>query len=235
TAEEMDTFLHSIKVHVEVAKLVRNRCEKSLNFINREWGVDAEEYIRTRGLVGWTLQLIAGVSKRRDVPDLRTGLLLANTQAVKRIMEGKTFHSRRLFLTSQDWQQCKEDPVPSRELYVEELYNAGVHLNLGREICAGRPFLPIFVISDKTGPEQTGVSGKEGQYSYGEIGANAPSTTMTTSAYPTTSAATSSQWVSLAIRIARPPTRLPFCHLCYPNLSLATRFLPAKQMSMLLV
>ncbi|MCJ1349570.1 hypothetical protein MMC31_007811 [Peltigera leucophlebia] len=186
----MDTFLHSIEVHVMAAKLVRNRYEESLNLINREWSVDAEEYIRCKGLVGRTLQLIAGVAKQRDVSNLKTGLLLANTQAVKQIMEGKTFHLRRLFLTSQDWQQCKEDPIPSRELYVEELYNAGVHLNLGGEICAGRLLFPIPVTFNKTGPEQSGVSGKEGQCSYGETGANAPSTTITTSAHPTTSAAT---------------------------------------------
>lgn len=188
TAEEMDTLLHSIEVHVEAAKLTRNRCEKSLNLINREWDMDAEEYIRSRGLVERTLKLIAAVAKRRDVPDLKTGLLLANTQAVRRIMEGKTFYSRRLFLTSQDWQHCKEDPVPSRELFVKKLYDAGVHLNLAGEICSGRPLLLIPVGSDRSGVEHSGVSGKDGQCSNGKAGGNAPSTTTPTS--PTTSAAT---------------------------------------------
>lgn len=68
------------------------------------------------------------------------------------------------------------------------MYNTGVHLNLGGEI---RTLLPILVTSNKTSPEQSGVSGKEGQCSYGETGANTASTTMTTSAHPTTSAAIS--------------------------------------------
>lgn len=37
--------------------------------------------------------------------------------------------------------------------------------------------------------EQSGISGKEGQCSYGKAGSNAPSTTMTTTTSPTTSAA----------------------------------------------
>ncbi len=89
-------------MHVEATASVRNRCEEALTLINREWGVDVEEYIRCQGLVEWSLKIIASVANRRDVPNLKTGLLLANTQAVRRIMEGKTFHSRRLFLTSQD-------------------------------------------------------------------------------------------------------------------------------------
>lgn len=173
----MDTLLHSIEVHVETAKLARNRCEEALNLIIREWGVDAEEYIRCKGLIERTLKLIASVAKRRDVPDLKIGLLLANTQAVRRIMERKTFHLHRLFLTSQDWQNCKEDPVPSRELFVEELYNAGVHLNLSGEICAGRPLLPIQDSCDRASAEQAGAPGEEGQYSQEATARNAPCTT----------------------------------------------------------
>lgn len=43
---------------------------------------------------------------------------------------------------------------------------------------------------DKAGPEQSGVSGKEDQCSYKEVGGNTPFTTITTFAFPTTSAAT---------------------------------------------
>ncbi len=49
-----------------------------------------------------TLKLVAAVVNRQDVPDLKTGLLFANTQAVRRITEGSTFFSQRLFLTSDD-------------------------------------------------------------------------------------------------------------------------------------
>ncbi len=113
TAEEIDTLLHPIEMHVKAALAVRNRCKEALTLIRRKWGSDAEEYIRCQGLVERSLKLIASVANRRDVPDLKTGLLLANTQAVRRIMEGKTFHSRRLFLTPQHWQMCKENPVSS--------------------------------------------------------------------------------------------------------------------------
>lgn len=44
-----------------------------------------------------------------------------------------------MFLTSDDWKQAKDSNVPSRELSVEELYDAGVHLHAEWEICAGRP------------------------------------------------------------------------------------------------
>lgn len=55
--------------------------------------MDAEEYIQSRGLVEWTLKLIVDVTKQLNVPNLKIGLLLANTQALKQIIEGKTFHS----------------------------------------------------------------------------------------------------------------------------------------------
>lgn len=47
------------------------------------------------------------------------------------------------FLTSQDWQICKENLIPYRDLLYEKLFYAGVHLNLPIEICAGRLFLRI--------------------------------------------------------------------------------------------
>ncbi len=143
TAEEVDTLLHPIKVHVKAVLAVPNHCEEALTLIRHKWSLDAEEYIRCQGLIERSLKLIASIAKRRDVPDLKTGLLLANTQAVRQIMEEKTFHSRRLFLMPQDWQMCKENSVPSRDLLDKELYNAGVHLNLVGEICVGRLLLPV--------------------------------------------------------------------------------------------
>lgn len=90
----------------------------------------------------------------------------------------------QIFITSQDWQHCKEDPVPSRELFIDELYNIGVHLNLGREICTSRPLVLISVRSDKAGLEQSGASGKEGKTgdntSYMITITNASTTTSTT-------------------------------------------------------
>lgn len=176
----MDTLLHLIKIHVKAIKLTHNCYEKPLNLINLEWDMDAEEYIRYSGLVEQTLKLIAGVARWLDIPDLNTGLLIANTQANKQIIEGKTFHLYRLLLTLQDWQHCKEDPVSSRELFVEELYNAGVYLNLVGKICAGWPLLLISIRSDRPGLKQSGAFGKKGQYNYRKAGDNAPSTTTTT-------------------------------------------------------
>lgn len=93
--------------------------------------MEAEAYISGKGFAERTLKLVAGVAKRRDVPDLKTGLLLANTQAVRRIMEGTTIFARRLFLTPDDWKQCEDLPIPCRVLFVDELYSAGVQLNFG--------------------------------------------------------------------------------------------------------
>ena len=100
-------------------------------------------------------------------------------------MKGKTFHFCQFFLTLQDWQHCKKDLVSSQKLFVDKLYNAGIHLNLSEEICASRPLVLIPIKSDKAGLEQFGASGKEE-----EAGSNASYTTTTTNAFTTTSAAT---------------------------------------------
>lgn len=94
---------------------------------------------------------------------------------------------------SQDWQHCKVDHVSSRELFVEEFYNVGVYLNLGEEICIGHLLHSILVKSDRAGVKQSGVSGKKGQCSYGEVGGNASSITMPA---PSTTSATTSPKVS---------------------------------------
>lgn len=123
--------------------------------------MDAKEYIRSRSLVEWTLKFIAGAAKWPDVFDLKSGLLLANSQAVRQIIGGKTFYLRRLFLMSQNWQHYKEDPISSQELFVDKLYNAGVYLNLGGKINACRPLGLISVKLDKVCLEQSGASDKE--------------------------------------------------------------------------
>lgn len=105
----------------------------------------ASSYIRGQGHVERTLKLIASVSVRRDVNDFETGLLLANTQAVRRITQGKTFFSRRLYLTSDDWKQCEDLPVPSRPLFLDELTAAGVHINSSGEIRPGPPLVPLLL------------------------------------------------------------------------------------------
>ncbi len=152
TVEEIDTLLPPIEVHVKAVSAVRNHCEEALTLISRKWGSDAKEYIRCQGFVERALKLIASVTNRCNVPDLKTGLLLAKTQAVRQIIERKIFHSRRLFLTPQDRQMCQENPVPSRDLLDEELHDAGVHLNLVGEICAGRLLLPV---SESSTPAST--------------------------------------------------------------------------------
>lgn len=96
-----------------------------------------------RGLVGRTLKLIAGVAKRRDVPDLKTGLLPRQYSSRQTHHGGNDLFSRRLFLTSDDWRKCKDNPIPSRDLFVEELYPAGVHLSSAGEkisITQSRPY-----------------------------------------------------------------------------------------------
>lgn len=123
--------------------------------------MDVKEYIWYKGLVEQTLKLIAGIAKWFDIFDLKTGLLLANIQAVKHIIEGKTFYLHQLFLTLQNKQNCKEDPVLSQELFVEKFYNARVYLNLGKEICASWSIFSIFVKFDKANLEQSNASGKK--------------------------------------------------------------------------
>lgn len=150
--EDIDTLLRPIRpiqVHVEASNGLRNRSEEAFNCINREWGKDAALWIRNQGYLGRTLRLIASVAVRRDVENLRTGLLLVNTQAVRRITEGKTHFSGRLFLTPDDWKQGKDLPVPSRDLLFEELTVAGVHINSAGVICAGRPLLPLPLLDDE--------------------------------------------------------------------------------------
>ncbi len=104
-------------------------------------GLGAENYIKSKSFVKRILKLVAVVANRRDMPNLKMGLLLTNTQVVKRITEGSTFFFQRLFLTRIDWKQCKEPPIPSRDLFVEELLAAGVHINSAGEICLGWPLV----------------------------------------------------------------------------------------------
>ena len=98
----VDTLLDAIEVYVKAASAVCNRYNEALTLIGCEWGADTEEYIRCQGFIKRLLKLIASVTNQCNIPDLKTGLFLANTQAIRRIMEKKTFHSRRLFLTPQD-------------------------------------------------------------------------------------------------------------------------------------
>lgn len=112
-ANEIDILLDPIEVHVKAVLAVCNCCKEALTLISRKWSSDAEEYIRCQSLVKHSLKLIASIANCREVSDLKTGLLLANTQAVRQIMGGKTFYLYRLFLTPQDWQICKKNPVSS--------------------------------------------------------------------------------------------------------------------------
>ncbi len=60
--------------------------------------MNTKEYIYCQDLVKRSFKLIVSVVNECDVLDLKIVLLLANTQAVKQIIEGKTFYSCRLFL-----------------------------------------------------------------------------------------------------------------------------------------
>lgn len=60
------------------------------------------------------------------------------------IIVGKTFYLYSLFFNLQDWQLCKENPIPSKDLFNKKLYNASVYLNLVGEICANQLLSPIF-------------------------------------------------------------------------------------------
>lgn len=84
----------------------------------------------------------------------------------------------QLFLILQNWQHCKKDPVCSQKLFIKELFNAKIHLNLGGGICAGQSLLCISIGFDKASVEQLGVSGKKSQYNYGKIDSNISSITM---------------------------------------------------------
>lgn len=96
--------------------------------------MDAEEYIHYQSLVKRSLKLIVSITNWRDSLDLKTCLRLANTLAVRQIIEGKTFHLHHLFLTPQDWQLCEENLVPSWDFFDKKIYNASVHLNQTGEI-----------------------------------------------------------------------------------------------------
>ena len=66
-------------MHVEAIASICNSCKKALILISREWNVDVEEYIYCQGLVKWTIKFIASITNRRNILDLKIGLLLANT------------------------------------------------------------------------------------------------------------------------------------------------------------
>lgn len=115
-----------------------------------EWGVDAAASVEMKSHFKRTLKLVASVARRTDIPDYDTALLLVNTQAVRRLMECKNQYARRRYITSDDWLQVQELPVPSRHLTLDELAVARVHLDQFGEICAGAPFLPV--VSPAPGP-----------------------------------------------------------------------------------
>lgn len=102
---------------------------------------------------------------------------MANTQAVRQIIEGKIFYLRQFFLTLQDRQNCKKDSVSSCKLFVEKLYDAKIHLNLSGKICASWPLLLISVSCDRASVELSGVFSKESQHSKRKTAGNTPSTT----------------------------------------------------------
>lgn len=69
---------------------------------------------------------------------------------MKRITEGLTYFFQCLFFTSDDWKQCKELPIFSRDLSVEELLAADIHINFAGKICLDRPLVPFSPPSSKT-------------------------------------------------------------------------------------
>ncbi len=91
---------------------------------------------------------MAIVANHWDTLDLKTRLFLANIQVVKWITEGLTFFWR-LFLTSDDWKQCRKLLIPSQNLSIKELSIASVHINSTREICPGRPLVSLPLPSPK--------------------------------------------------------------------------------------
>lgn len=58
-------------------------------------------------------------------------------------------------MTPQDWQICKGNPVPSRDLLDEKLHNTGVYLNLAKEIYADWLLLPVSKPTMPTTPALT--------------------------------------------------------------------------------
>lgn len=77
-----------------------------------------------------------------------------------------------------DWQYCKEDPIPSREFFVEKLYNTKIYINLAEKICASQPFLLISDKFDRVSIEKLSISGKKGQCNYRKANINKPFMTM---------------------------------------------------------
>lgn len=78
SCEEVDTLLCPVKVYIEAAKFVRNRCDEALKLIDGEWGLRSEHYIRIKGFIKCILKLITTVANDRDILDLKRGLLFAN-------------------------------------------------------------------------------------------------------------------------------------------------------------
>lgn len=60
----MDTLLYPVEVYVKIAKLVRNCCDETLKLIDWEWGLRAENYIKSKDFIKQTLKLVAIVANR---------------------------------------------------------------------------------------------------------------------------------------------------------------------------
>lgn len=58
----MDTLLCLVEVYVKAAKLVRNCCDETLKLIDREWGLEAENYIKSKDFVKQILKLVAAIA-----------------------------------------------------------------------------------------------------------------------------------------------------------------------------
>lgn len=70
-------------MHVDAVMTICNCCKGALTLISQEWGINAEKYICCQGLVKRFLKLIVNIANWCDIPDLKTGLFLANIQAVR--------------------------------------------------------------------------------------------------------------------------------------------------------
>lgn len=128
----------------------------------------------------------------------------------------------------QDWQYCKEDLVPS-----QELFSARVHFNFSDKIWTSWLFFLIFVRSDKAGLEQFGTSNKKKK-----AGGNTLSITTIITAFPMTSIATLPK-ISLFSDTFYDNRQSTNVHLPVPFLSPKSVFInkifSAKQINLLLI
>ncbi len=139
----MTELLKSLDFHLGADKKICDRASEAFVTIRDNWVCEAADMIECKGYFNWTLKLVAQVAWRSDVPNRVMAFQIVHAQVVCRLTEYKNWYALRRYITLDDWLQAKNLPVSSRELIVEELAEASVHINPEGELSSEVLILPL--------------------------------------------------------------------------------------------